>query len=75
MFYSDDFNEATGVESGESFSGDAVGGRGRNRGPGGNATTGRAGPSNGGNIANEGGDVTSTDSSKSMSPAIDHVLI
>ncbi len=61
----DDFNTANGVTAGNSYSGDAVGGRGRNRGPGGNASTGRAGASNGGNIGNEGGTVTNTNSSES----------
>lgn len=69
MFLVDDFNTANGVTAGESYSGNAAGGRGRDRGPGGNATTGRAGPSNGGNIGNEGGSVSNTNSSECDRPS------
>ena len=59
----DNFGAGSTVTPGESYTGDAVGGRGRNRGPGGNALSGNAGPSNGGRIVNEAGTVSSTDSS------------
>ncbi|KAI0702454.1 hypothetical protein BC835DRAFT_1411009 [Cytidiella melzeri] len=61
---SNDFGtgEEDGVTPGESYTGNAVGGNGNNRGPGGNAASGTAGSSNGGNIGNEGGTVDNTDS-------------
>ena len=45
-----------GDNAGDSFTGDAEGGRGRNFGPGGNALSGNAGASNGGTIVDEAGD-------------------
>ncbi|THH32332.1 hypothetical protein EUX98_g1866 [Antrodiella citrinella] len=53
----------TGGEGGatsESFTGEAVGGNGDGYGPGGNAYSGPSGPSNGGFVFNEGGDITNT---------------
>ena len=68
--FTDDFNTESGVTSGDSFTGDAEGGRGNNRGPGGNAISGNAGSSNGGNIGNEAGTIGNTDSSEFEFPSI-----
>ena len=53
-----------GDNSGTSFTGDAEGGKGMGRGPGGNASSGNAGASNGGNLVSEGGTVDNMDSSE-----------
>lgn len=46
--------------AGDSTTGDAEGGRGNGKGPGGNAYSGFAGPSRGGNVVNEAGTVDNT---------------
>lgn len=46
--------------AGDSTTGDAEGGRGDGKGPGGNAYTGHAGPARGGNVINEGGTIGNT---------------
>ena len=48
-----------------SESGSSEGGNGGGFGPGGNAYTGAAGPSHGGDVINRGGVITNTDASKS----------
>ena len=57
-------DEFGGDNAGDSFSGEAIGGSGRDRGPGGNAASGNAGASNGGRIVSSGGTVTNTDASE-----------
>lgn len=49
-----------GTSAGESTSGDAEGGRGNGKGPGGNAYSGFAGPTRGGNVVDEGGNIDNT---------------
>lgn len=49
-----------GDTAGDSTTGDAEGGQGDGKGPGGNAYSGFAGPSRGGNVLNEGGSIGNT---------------
>ncbi|KAI0095304.1 hypothetical protein BDY19DRAFT_81403 [Irpex rosettiformis] len=49
-----------GTIGGDSTTGDAEGGRGNGKGPGGNAYSGFAGPTRGGNVVNEGGNIGNT---------------
>ena len=62
MLLSPDFGGA----GDESRSGDATGGDGDGRGPGGNARTGNTGSARGGSIFNEGGSVDSTDGASTL---------
>ncbi|KAI0706080.1 hypothetical protein BC835DRAFT_1409712 [Cytidiella melzeri] len=49
-----------GNTAGDSTTGDAEGGQGDGKGPGGNAYTGFAGPTRGGNVVDEGGNIDNT---------------
>ena len=57
------YNQDTGEVAGTSTTGDAVGGQGNNKGPGGNAYSGATGASRGGNVVNtsEGGGAGGSD--------------
>ena len=69
-------NPDAGGPTSESFSGTAAGGDGGGFGPGGNAYSGAAGPSNGGFVFNEGDDITNTNSSThSCFPYVAHILM
>ncbi len=50
-----------GGDANNSISGDAEGGEGQGRGPGGNAYTGNSGMARGGSVFNSAGSVDSTD--------------
>lgn len=52
------------ADSGTSTTGTAEGGNGDGKGPGGNAYSGTAGPSRGGNLVNSGGSIDNSDASK-----------
>ncbi|KAI0803088.1 hypothetical protein BC629DRAFT_95384 [Irpex lacteus] len=49
-----------GTVGGDSTTGDAEGGRGNGKGPGGNAYSGFAGPTRGGSVASDGGSIANT---------------
>ncbi|TCD70673.1 hypothetical protein EIP91_002397 [Steccherinum ochraceum] len=59
-----------GGPTSESFSGTSVGGDGDGFGPGGNAYSGAAGPSNGGFVFNEGDDITNTASNDAVNGGV-----
>lgn len=54
---------AFGGIGGTTTTGDAEGGNGHGRGPGGNASTGNSGNARGGSVSNDGGDITNTNGS------------